>query len=406
LQSLSLLREQCEEDLGVYFRRAVGLVSEAWQFPAAACARILYRGESYPSKGFSETNWVQTANLTFGKSLVGLIEVRYTRELPMCDDGPFLDDEQVFLETVAREISYHAERVSSFEAIRVSEQRLSDIVNFLPDPTFAIDMSGRIIAWNRAMEQCSGLTAAQVLGRGEHLYALPYYGERRPIMIDLILNFDPELASQYPTMKVDGDTLTAELFVPRSGTQGRHLSAKVSPLYGNRGEVVGAIETTRDITDIKMAQKALVETTRQLEQELLTLEEKDAALREVIRQIDVEKKQLAQQVQGNIDRVVKPMLRSLQSKVDSDCEKSMTLIADYLDNITAPFVDKLERAYKSLSPREMQICSMIRDGMSCKEIANTLAISVNTVLNQRQRIRKKLKISRRKVNLRSFLRSL
>ena len=406
LRELLALRDRTEDSLPSFFEGAVALIPRAWQYAESATARILYQGECFQSPGFSESNWVLAADLTLGSSLVGILEVRYSREFPPEAEGPFLTGERLLIDMLAQEISGHAARVTSFGAVQFSERRLFDIVNFLPDPTFAIDRSGRIIAWNRAMEQCSGMPAAQVMGKGDYLYALPYYGERRPILIDLVLDFDRSVAEQYPTLQADGDTLTAELYLPRSGKQGRHLSAKASPLYGPGGGVVGAIEITRDITDMKETQKALVEATHKLEAEQLILEEKNAALREVIRQVDVEKKQLAQQIQTNIDRVVKPMIRSLRGKADEVSAKSLSMVAEYLDDITAPFVDKLERAFQSLSPREMQICSMIRDGMSCKDIADALGISVNTVLNQRQRIRRKLQISKRKVNLRSFLKSL
>ncbi|MBD3257322.1 PAS domain S-box protein [candidate division GN15 bacterium] len=286
------------------------------------------------------------------------------------------------------------------------DSRFHDIVDFLPDPTFAIDLEGRVIAWNHAMEQATGVKADEVLGRDDFVYAEPYYGESRPILINLVLSFDEELAARYESLRIDGDTLTAEIQVPGLHSGGGYLSAKAGPLYDSAGKVVGAIETTRDITELKRTQQALEEASASLEAERQLLQEKNAALREIIRQVDTEKQQLASQIQGNIDRVVKPMLRSVKARSDASVKKSLLLISTYLDEITAPFVNKLETAYRSLSPREMQICSMIRDGMSCKEIAESLSVSVNTVLNQRQRIRHKLGISRRKVNLRSFLRSL
>ncbi len=71
-----------------------------------------------------------------------------------------------------------------------SEKRLADIINFLPDATFAINREGVIIAWNRAIDEMTGLSAEMMLGKGDHEYALPFYGELRPILIDLV--FEPE----------------------------------------------------------------------------------------------------------------------------------------------------------------------------------------------------------------------
>ncbi|MCP4580121.1 MAG: helix-turn-helix transcriptional regulator [candidate division Zixibacteria bacterium] len=63
-------------------------------------------------------------------------------------------------------------------------------------------------------------------------------------------------------------------------------------------------------------------------------------------------------------------------------------------------------AYDKLSPREIEICSMIKNGATSKEIAETLSISVLTVNKHRERIRKKLVISNKGINLTSFLKKL
>ena len=78
-------------------------------------------------------------------------------------------------------------------SIRDHERREADIINFLPDATFAIDTRGVVIAWNRAMEKMTGVGAESVLGRGNYEYALPFYHERRPLLINLVLDDDPAI---------------------------------------------------------------------------------------------------------------------------------------------------------------------------------------------------------------------
>ena len=78
-----------------------------------------------------------------------------------------------------------------------SERQLKNIVSFLPDATFAIDKKGRVIAWNRAMESMTGVKADDILGKGEYEYSLPFYGFRQPILIDLVLQPDPNLEAEY-----------------------------------------------------------------------------------------------------------------------------------------------------------------------------------------------------------------
>ena len=68
-----------------------------------------------------------------------------------------------------------------------SRQRLSEIISFLPDPTFVIDRDGIVIAWNRALEDLTGTNAGAMIGKGNYEYAVPFYGERKPMLANLIL---------------------------------------------------------------------------------------------------------------------------------------------------------------------------------------------------------------------------
>ncbi|MFH1739994.1 MAG: PAS domain-containing protein, partial [bacterium] len=70
--------------------------------------------------------------------------------------------------------------------LRNSERRLTDIVNFLPDATLVIDKDRKVLAWNRALEEMTGIPATEMLGKGDYGYALPFYGVQRPILIDLL----------------------------------------------------------------------------------------------------------------------------------------------------------------------------------------------------------------------------
>ncbi|NLW75770.1 MAG: response regulator, partial [Methanomicrobiales archaeon] len=73
---------------------------------------------------------------------------------------------------------------TSREALWESEHRLSDIINFLPDATFAIDAQGTILIWNKAIEEMTGFKAHDMIGKTNYEYAIPFYGERIPILID------------------------------------------------------------------------------------------------------------------------------------------------------------------------------------------------------------------------------
>ena len=150
--------------------------------------------------------------------------------------------------------------VSCQGTVSESERQLKSIVSFLPDATFAIDKKGRVIAWNRAMESMTGVKADDILGVGDYEYSLPFYGFRQPILIDLVLLPDPNLEAQYEAMERDGMSLTSEVFIQSFGKNGSHIWAKASPLYDSTGEIIGAIESLRDITERKKTEEALKES--------------------------------------------------------------------------------------------------------------------------------------------------
>ncbi len=148
-------------------------------------------------------------------------------------------------------------------SIRDHERREADIINFLPDATFAIDTEGLVIAWNRAIERMTGVKSLEILGKDNHEYAIPFYHERRPILIDLVLKDDPVTAAKYPAITRDGTTLFSEITIPHfnNGT-GAVLWFTASPLYDTHGTVVGAIESIREITGRKRAEDALNESEK------------------------------------------------------------------------------------------------------------------------------------------------
>ena len=156
--------------------------------------------------------------------------------------------------------SSYEELAASRERIREREQRSAGMIQFLPDATLVIDTTGTVIAWNRAMEEMTGIPAHAMIGRGSYEYALPFYGERRPILIDLALNFDDNLLERYTNVQWTGATLEAETILARPGGRERILWGRAAPLYDHDGRCTGAIESIRDVTDQRRAEKALQES--------------------------------------------------------------------------------------------------------------------------------------------------
>ncbi len=166
-------------------------------------------------------------------------------------------------------------RKQTESALQETKQRLEQIIDFLPDATFAIDRSGAVIAWNHAMEEMTGVSARDMVGKGDHEYSLPFYGARRPILIDLVTKDSAEVEKYYPSVRITNHLLTSESANVRLQGKSPTLWGNACPLYDMRGEVAGAIESIRDITERKKAEEQLADFARRLEKQN---QELDAAL--------------------------------------------------------------------------------------------------------------------------------
>ncbi len=145
-------------------------------------------------------------------------------------------------------------RRNAEEGLRESIRRLYDIINFIPDATFAVDREGRVVAWNRAMEAMTGVPAKKMLGREDREYSLAFYPERRPLLIDLVFAPREEIMLWgYNSVKKKGAVIEAETVLIRQEDDVCSLWVTAAPLFDERGAVAGAIESVRDVTGIRKA---------------------------------------------------------------------------------------------------------------------------------------------------------
>lgn len=160
------------------------------------------------------------------------------------------------------------------------------------------------------------------------------------------------------------------------------------------------------VTKRHQTEQKLQETNTRFIKSQMELENKNTALREILSHVDREKQDTALLIQNNINRIVQPMLSKLEIGAGDVQKNYLSILRSALDEITSPFFDKLEQSISRLTPREMEVCSMVKNGLSSKEIAQALNTSEGTVRNQRKKIRKKLGLTSNKTNLTSFLKQI
>lgn len=159
------------------------------------------------------------------------------------------------------------ERKISEETTKSAYQQLLDIVEFLPDATFVVDQHKQVIAWNRSIEQMTGVTKQEILGKGNYAYAIPFYNDNRPLLIDLLDQEQERYRHNYTHIKQEGHTLYTEVCIPssRNGAS-RTFWITATPLFDREGNQVGAIESIRDITEYKQSEDEKQRLETQLHQ--------------------------------------------------------------------------------------------------------------------------------------------
>ncbi|MBN1235147.1 MAG: PAS domain S-box protein [Methanotrichaceae archaeon] len=182
--------------------------------------------------------------------------------------SPLRDDEGELIGAI-ESIRDITERREADDALRDSERRLADIIDFLPDATFVIDRLGTVIAWNRAMEGMTGIKAKEMLGKGNYVYALPFYGKHRPMLADLVLENNKQSPDEcdewgrkdwtidelYDNLvRQEDGSLYGEAFIPNMKGGEVFLQGSATALYDSEGNVTGAIESVRNITENMRAQ--------------------------------------------------------------------------------------------------------------------------------------------------------
>ncbi len=120
---------------------------------------------------------------------------------------------------------------------------LTETVGSIENPVFAIDRGGTVIAWNKALEELTGIEASRMVGRGRGEYAIPFYGKPAPMLIDYIIQqHDSSVSADLPKISKVGDTYIGE--AEHVVIRGRPmlLRGKGSPVSDEEGTLIAAVE--------------------------------------------------------------------------------------------------------------------------------------------------------------------
>ncbi len=255
LYYISEIIDQFDIPLEEILNRILHAICKSWQYPDITCARIIFEDNEFETENFKKTEWSQSTVIRIHERESGSIEVYYLEERLEIAEGPFLKEERKLINSIAVMLGKAIEHRNAVESMLAAHQRFKDIINFLPDATFVVDRDGKVIAWNRAIEEMTGVPEKDMIGKGKYSYTMPFYGKTRPMLIDSVLGVKIDFEDYYESISREGEMIYAENFVPMVyGGNGAYLWIKASPLYDKDGNLIGAIESVRDTTERKQAE--------------------------------------------------------------------------------------------------------------------------------------------------------
>jgi PAS domain S-box-containing protein len=198
-----------------------------------------------------------------------------------------------------------------------------------------------------------------------------------------------------------------DLELYKTGRSGfANLSVIIKPMYhGERESLSGYLVLVQDTTERKKAEQALRESEGRLRESVRDLEAKNIAMREVLSVIESEKLEAKQKILKSIDSSIIPIVSRLVQRNGKVRPAYYEALKRSLQELVSEWEDPLLR-FSRLTPREYEICNLIRNGATSKEIAGALGIETITVSKHREQIRRKLGLVNKNINLTSFLKSI
>jgi len=167
------------------------------------------------------------------------------------------------------------------------------------------------------------------------------------------------------------------------------------------------VASHEDITALKLTEEALRRSRKALNDQAQSLEESNIALKVLLNQRDLDRQALERKVLSNVKGLVLPYVEKLKGARLKPRERTLVEIVDtHLQDIISPLLQNIANADILLTPQEMHIAALIKDGQSSKEIAEVLHISEATVNFHRKNLRIKFGLQNRRANLRSYLLSM
>ncbi|MBA4419504.1 MAG: hypothetical protein C0392_16615, partial [Syntrophus sp. (in: bacteria)] len=327
-------------------------------------------------------------------------------------------------EPLQEELAILRKRVSELEALNIKQKRIEEelresegkyhsITEATISAIITMTGDGRISFWNPAAERIFGYSKEEVFGRDLHFLLAPeqYHDDYKkgigkfkdsgkgPLIGKMI---------ELTAVKKDGTRFPIGLSLSAFQANGRWNSIGILRDITERKQIEEDLRKARDELEQRVAQRTaeLQNANEEMGRTAHELSEANVALKILLQKSGEASAKIEEKIIGNLDQLVMPYLDELAIKFAKKNEGTLiNIIKANLEQITSSFTQRLSLKFRSLSPREIQIANLVRQGSSTKKMAGLLNVSQYTVETYRASIRNKFGIKNKKINLRSYLQS-
>jgi PAS domain S-box-containing protein len=266
---------------------------------------------------------------------------------------------------------------------KADEKLLASVVHFTEDSiiitTKELDPPGpEIVYVNPGFTRMTGYSPEEVLGKTPRILQ----GS----------NTNPEVLKRLRSTLDAGEVFYGQAINYKKDGSEFWNEWHIEPIKDDSGNLTHYIAIQHDISARKKSEQAI--------------EQKNSALKEVLEQIEIEKSKIKEGVSLNVEEVLIPALKKMKRKGTRLDKKYIDILENNLKDLTSTFGLQVSDKHLKLSPREVEVANLIKNGISSKEIVEMLSISFKTVETHRNRIRNKLGITNKDINLTTYLQAL
>ncbi|SPP99707.1 hypothetical protein NBG4_110010 [Candidatus Sulfobium mesophilum] len=279
--------------------------------------------------------------------------------------------------------------------LKRSEQWLSATLKCIGDAVVATDESGSLVFMNPIAEELTGWKHEDAMGRNvAEICNIVDEKTRAAKMGELLEMIGRDAGAHVSSGAVLIDKNGRELFIDET----------VSAIRKEGGIMGGIVLVFRDVTERKRMEAAILESEKTMRKQSEELIESNMALKVLLKQIENDKRIMEEKILSNVNKLILPYIERLKrNRSMSDELAYLNILEANVKEIVSPFSVRMSSALICLTPKELQVANLIREGRENKEISEILNMSLETVKTHRQNIRKKLNIYAKRVHLRSYL---